>query len=155
MRTHTATTKLALCAAVLLTAGVGTASAAPTDTPPAARTAHHTSDGPVLVDCLWHAQTRPADFTLACGDGNSRLTSLHWSAWDADSATARGTNMVNDCVPYCAAGHFHAYPVTVRLERPEPWPKQPGARQFTQLSLTYTDGRPDGFARVTTVPLWK
>jgi hypothetical protein len=53
-------------------------------------TAHRQLQDPVLVDCLWHPEVRPTDFMLACGDGNSRLTSLRWTDWNANSATATG-----------------------------------------------------------------
>jgi hypothetical protein len=103
---------------------------------------------------LWHPQVRPADFLLACADGNSRLSSLHWSRWGPDAAVARGFNVVNDCKPYCAAGTFHSYPVVVRLDHPQPWKKHPQLQHYTQMSLVYTDGRPDGFGRVVNYPLW-
>nr|WP_256725398.1 hypothetical protein [Streptomyces sp. IMTB 2501] len=109
---------------------------------------------PVLVDCTWHKNVRPTDFILACGDGNSRLNGLHWSQWGPHGATATGVNMVNDCKPYCAAGHFHSYPVTVRLDDPRPWKKQPQVQHYTLMSLTYTGARPDGFKQVMIYPLW-
>jgi hypothetical protein len=108
----------------------------------------------VIVDCLWHPDVRPADFVIACGDGNSVLSSVHWSQWGADSAVAKAVNEVNDCKPYCAAGRFHSYPVVVRLDHPQPWKKDPQLRHYTRMSLTYTGGRPDGFGRVVTYPLW-
>jgi hypothetical protein len=129
---------------------MGTASAAP----PAGPAVQQRAARPVIVDCFWHPEVRPADFLIACGDGNSRLTSLEWSHWGTNSAVAKGVNMVNDCKPYCAAGKFHSYPVIVRLDHPKPWKKHPQQRHFTQMKLTYTDGRPDGFARVVTYPLW-
>ncbi|MFF4957630.1 hypothetical protein [Streptomyces sp. NPDC001222] len=150
MRIHRVRTAVASGAVALLAAAMGTASAAP----PAGHGPERQTAHPVIVDCLWHAQVRPADFMLACGDGNSRLSSLHWSHWDPGSATASGINVVNDCNPYCAAGTFHSYPVVVRLDRPEPWKKDPQLRHYTQLSLVYTAGRPDGFHRVVTYPLW-
>ncbi|MFF4836054.1 hypothetical protein [Streptomyces sp. NPDC001315] len=108
----------------------------------------------VLVDCFWKAKVRPADFILACGDGNSRLASLHWTHWDPGSAVAKGFNLVNDCKPYCAAGKFHSYPVIVLLERPESWKKHPRTSHYARMSLVFTDARPQGYARVVTYPLW-
>jgi hypothetical protein len=144
----------ALGAAALFAAAMGTASA-PAAAPSApARTVAQKPADTVLVDCLWKPQVRPADFLLACGDGNSRLTSLRWSHWDADSAKARGRNVVNDCVPYCAEGTFHSYPVVVRLDRPERWDKQPDLRHYGRMTLTYTDGRPERLDRVETYALW-
>ncbi|MHC5902988.1 hypothetical protein ACVNF4_03595 [Streptomyces sp. S6] len=99
-----------------------------------------------LVDCAGHPQTRPTDYTLACGDGNSRLTSLHWSSWTSREAEGRGVNVVNDCVPYCAAGKFHAYPVRVRLHAVR-------AGHYTEVTLTFTAGRPDKAPPAVTYPL--
>ncbi|MGV9991168.1 hypothetical protein [Streptomyces sp. NPDC003374] len=155
MRTHTLRTVITLCAAALLTAGPATASAAPAASPPAAREqAGRQPRQPVLVDCLWHPRTQPGAFILACGDGNSRLSSLGWTQWNAQAAVGRGVNLVNDCKPYCAAGKFHSYPVLVRLERPAPWKKDPQVRRFTQLTLVFTGARPEGYDRVVTYPLW-
>lgn len=148
---HTMRAAVTLGAVAALAAALGTASAAPSAT----HTANQRAKAPVLVDCFRHPQVRPADFLIACGDGNSRLSSLHWSRWDATSAEAKGVNVVNDCKPYCAAGRFHAYPVVVRLDHPQAWKKDPQRQHYTRMSLTYTDGRPDGFARVVTYPLWK
>ncbi|MFE9453724.1 hypothetical protein [Streptomyces sp. NPDC006739] len=150
MRGRLTGTAITLGAGVLLTAGLTTASAAPPTTPPTRAAALQ----PVLVDCLWHRNVRPADFILACGDGNSRLTALHWSQWGPSGAKAVGVNVVNDCDPYCAAGRFHPYPVTVRLDRPQPWKKDPGVRHFTRMTLTYSGARPDGYHQVETYPLW-
>jgi hypothetical protein len=134
-------------------------SAAPAAAPPSAAAAPQAARQPaghpvVLVDCFWHGRVRPTDFVLACGDGNSRLSSLHWSRWDRAAAVARGDNWVNDCEPYCAAGHFHRYPVVVRLDHPQSWKKHPSLRHYAQIHLTYPDGRPAGFPRTVTYPLW-
>ncbi|OIJ94608.1 hypothetical protein [Streptomyces colonosanans] len=153
MRSHTMNTAVTLCAAALLAAGMATASAAPAP-PPAADAGQQQAGHPVLVDCLWHPQEHPADFMIACGDGNSRLSSLHWSHWDSNSAVGKGFNVVNDCNPYCAVGKFHSYPVVVRLDHPQPWKKHPQLQHYTRMSLVYTNGKPDGFARVVTYPLW-
>ncbi|MEU0114479.1 hypothetical protein ABZ137_12285 [Streptomyces bobili] len=148
MRGHRTTrTAALLCAALGLTAAVGTASAAPA---PTARP----GASPVLVDCLWHPQVRPAAFILACGDGNSRLASLKWDHWNARSAKATGINVVNDCKPYCAAGTFHSYPVVVRLDEAQPWKKDPRTQRYDRIVLEYPAQRPEQFAKIMTYPLW-
>ncbi|MBQ0888258.1 hypothetical protein KBZ94_25600 [Streptomyces sp. RM72] len=139
-----------LCAAAALAVPLGAASAAPS-AQPAART-QQTQD-PVLVDCSGQPQIGPAAYVLACGDGNSRLVSLRWFRWDPQAAVGRGTNAVNDCDPYCAAGAFHSYPVTVRLDMPTGGEQGTGQPHFTRITLTYTDGRPDGSPRTVTYPL--
>ncbi|MFF7556165.1 hypothetical protein ACFZA9_25135 [Streptomyces olivaceus] len=139
-----------LCAAAALAAPLGTAFAAPSVSP-AART-QQTQD-PVVVDCAGQPQIGPGAYVLACGDGNSRLVSLQWYRWDATAAVGRGTNAVNDCDPYCAAGAFHSYPVRVRLDMPTAGEQGSGQRHFTRLTLTYTDGAPEGSPRTVTYPL--
>ncbi|MFF4536785.1 hypothetical protein ACWD4F_30520 [Streptomyces aureus] len=154
MRTNWIRTAFTVLAAAALTAVMGTASA----TPAAHTASHHPAKQrqatPVLVDCLWHPDVRPADFILACGDGNSRLTSLHWSHWNANSAVARGVNLVNDCKPYCAAGKFHSYPVVVVLDHPQQWKKQPRLQHYTRMTLVYTHDHPEGYAHKVSYPLW-
>ena len=71
-----------------------------------------------LISCEHVATFRPSSYVLACGDGNASLERLRWSAWTKARAAARGVYHVNDCVPYCAAGHFHDYPATVVFDRP-------------------------------------
>ncbi|MFD5055001.1 hypothetical protein [Streptomyces tendae] len=139
-----------LCAAAALAVPLGTASAAPS-AQPSART-QQTQD-PVLLDCSGQPQIGPEAYVLACGDGNSRLVSVRWFRWDAQAAVGRGTNAVNDCDPYCAAGAFHSYPVTVRLDMPTGGEQGTGQAHFTRITLTYTDGRPDGSPRTVTYPL--
>ncbi|MFF8726887.1 hypothetical protein ACF073_10380 [Streptomyces sp. NPDC015171] len=146
-------TAATLTAGALLTAAMTTATASPpanASAPPGTTTAGQS----VLVDCLWHRTVRPDDFLLACGDGNSRLTGLHWDKWSPDGATAVGVNLVNDCKPYCAAGTFRAYPVTVRLEGRKTWKKHPEFQRFSRLSLTYPDSRPEGYQQVMNYTLW-
>ncbi|MER6572820.1 hypothetical protein ABT288_43370 [Streptomyces sp. NPDC001093] len=149
MRGSVWATAVTLAAGALLPAAMTPASASP---PTAAVKAD--TPRPVLVDCMWQQNVRPTDFILACGDGNSRLIGLHWSQWSPDEATARGVNMVNDCKPYCAAGRFHGYRVTVRLDEPKAWKKDPHVQHYTRMTLTYADDRPDGFKQVMTYPLW-
>jgi hypothetical protein len=144
-----------LCAALGLAAALGSAASAPAASPPAqSRTVVRQTPAPVLVDCLWHPRVKPTEFILACGDGNSRLSSLHWKQWSSTLAVAKGVNWVNDCDPYCAAGTFHAYPVVVRLDRPKPWKKDPQVQRYGRISLVYPDGRPKQFERVMSYPLW-
>ncbi|SEM06083.1 hypothetical protein [Streptacidiphilus jiangxiensis] len=109
----------------------------------------------VLLDCAGKAQTKPATYVLACGDGNNYLTGLHWSTWSADAATGTGTDVANDCKPYCAAGHFHSFPVNVRLTEPVPWTGHPGQLRYTSLTLDFTGARPPGMSATVTWPLPK
>ncbi|MFD8675558.1 hypothetical protein ACFV1A_21015 [Streptomyces seoulensis] len=149
MRGSLVGTTVTLAAGALLTAAMTTASASPPTTAPVP---HRTA--PVLVDCQFKKNVRPADFILACGDGNSRLSGLKWVKWDSRSAVAEGVNVVNDCKPYCAKGVFRSYHVTVRLDRPAAWQKSPDVKRWTRMSVTYDDARPKGFTQTMVYPLW-
>ncbi|MFF1341551.1 hypothetical protein ACFVYT_27120 [Streptomyces sp. NPDC058290] len=136
-----------LCAAAALVAGVVPASAQ-------TRAAPEPDPQPVVVvDCFSQAQVRPEEYLLACGDGNNRLVRLNWDTWAAGKATATGTDMVNDCKPYCAAGRFRAYPVTVTLSKPEPWPGHPDIQRFTTMRLFYPHTAPSPVPKDVTYKL--
>ncbi|MCP3753532.1 hypothetical protein [Streptomyces sp. TBY4] len=148
---RTARTATVLCAVAAMTAAVlpvsaHTASGSPARTPVPA-------DPVVVVDCSSQAQVRPTEYILACGDGNNRLVELRWDTWGPGTATATGTDMVNDCRPYCAAGRFRAYPVTVTLANPQAWPDHPDLLRFTTIRLLYTDTAPDPVPKDVTYEL--
>lgn len=145
-RRRKARTATLLGAVAVMTAAVLPASASSDRTAVA-------QDPVVVVDCFQQAQMRPQEYLLACGDGNNRLVDLRWDTWGPASATATGTDMVNDCRPYCAAGRFHAYPVTVTLANPQAWPEHPDLRRFTTIRLVYTDTAPDPVPRDVTYKL--
>ncbi|KOG31430.1 hypothetical protein [Streptomyces resistomycificus] len=155
MRRLAMTKAAALCAAVAFAAAMGPASAAPAGAPatPARAVAQPPRDT-VLVDCFAKPQVRPADFVLACGDGNSRLAALRWTHWDTTSARAKGVNWLNDCEPYCAAGTFRSYPVVVRLDQTQSWKGHPPQQRYDRMTLTYTGDRPERSARTVTYALW-
>lgn len=134
-----------LCAAAALAAGTLPASAQTRAAP--------APDPVVVVDCFSKPQVRPEEYLLACGDGNNRLVRLRWDNWGPLKATATGTDMVNDCRPYCAAGKFRAYPVKVTLSAPEPWPTHPNVQRFTTIRLLYTDTAPSPVPKDVTYKL--
>jgi hypothetical protein len=77
---------------------------------------------------------------VACGDGNFYLTRLNWSRWAETAAWARGIGHLNDCQPNCAEGHFHSYPVSAHLSRPEVCEHQ--IREFTRMTVLYLGRKP-------------
>jgi hypothetical protein len=95
---------------------------------------------PTVLDCLGHSQVRPASLTLSCADGNSSLTGLHWRSWQS-SAYGEGTWLINDCVPYCARGTVHRYPVVVVLWAPERLGQRVPARDYSKLTMILPSGR--------------
>jgi len=110
------------------------AQAAPVRTTPA-------SAPMVVFDCPGqHAMVRPKNFVLACADGNSAVEKLAWGTWAPGLASAKATLVQNDCVPYCAAGHFHSYPALVVL-----WGSKAighGEHAYTRLTMILTGPRP-------------
>ncbi|MFF5448682.1 hypothetical protein [Streptomyces sp. NPDC012888] len=121
---------------------------------PASATVRAPGDDVVLVDCASEPQVRPEDFILACGDGNNRLVDLRWTSWGPQGATATGTDMVNDCVPYCAAGTFRAHPVRVTVSDPRPWPGDDGLRHFTRIRMVFTGTPPAPLPQDVSYDLW-
>jgi hypothetical protein len=75
---------------------------------------------------------RPASIVIACADANLYATRLHWRRWTATDAVATGTGHRNDCTPNCAAGHFHTFPITIRLSRVVMC--VPGRREFAHIT---------------------
>jgi hypothetical protein len=58
--------------------------------------------------CTGHAY-KPWGVTLACGDGNLYATGIAYKEYGQKVAVATASIHLNDCIPYCAAGHFHSY----------------------------------------------
>jgi hypothetical protein len=72
---------------------------------------------------------------------------IHWRWWRDSSARGVGVGHTNDCVPYCAAGHFHSYSgVVIRLERPR-FCATHSDYEFTRLRFRFTRGVPSGAPR--------
>ncbi len=93
----------------------------------------------VVFNCENQAQVRPGTVYLACADDGAGLTHLHWTSWTPELASAYGTEWQNDCLPNCAEGHVHDYPVVVVL-----WGSATdrGERRYTDATLTYPKARP-------------
>jgi hypothetical protein len=99
---------------------------------------------PVTISNCGKLVQRPASLVLTCADANYELAKLKWSSWGGTTAAATGTASANDCTPYCAAGHFHSYPVTVTVARPLSCPT---SRRYTRLTIHYAGTRPRGYAK--------
>ena len=77
---------------------------------------------------------------VACGDANFYFSNLAWSAWNEKHAVAGGIAHLNDCKPYCAAGHFHTYKVVITLTLPKTCTN--GTHEFTRMSWRYLLAEP-------------
>jgi hypothetical protein len=87
----------------------------------------------VVPNCVTRVAA-PSRLMIACGDGNFYLTGLRWRHWGEAASTASGTAHANDCNPYCAAGHFHAYAVVATLSGLR---SCDGRRAYTRLVVRY------------------
>src|SRR6185437_7732435 len=115
--------------------------------------AAHAAPVPKLAGCVPGATptVRPKEVIVACGDANFYFTNLRWSAWNATRAVAAGIAHLNDCKPYCAAGHFHTYAIALTLTRPQSCKN--GSREFTRMTWRFTAMRPAGHASSGGQPL--
>jgi len=74
---------------------------------------------PGLLACSGHVLHRPTSFVIACADGYTTLSAIHWTTWGPRSAVAVATFGENPCTPYCAASTMRYFPrSTVRLGDP-------------------------------------
>jgi hypothetical protein len=130
----------------------GSAQAAPAR--PAASASQGSTARAVVFDCPGQrALVRPRSFVLACADGNAYLAKLRWTSWTPGLASATGTLVLNDCTPYCAAGHFHSYPAIVVLWGSKAVKGHPGEHCYTKLTAILTGPRPRHVPMTQTFPL--
>jgi hypothetical protein len=66
-----------------------------------------------LANCLGVPEKKPATIVFACADYNMRAIGLKWSGWGGYYAYGSGRMEMNDCTPYCAAGHFQPYTISI------------------------------------------
>ena len=135
----------------------GPASAAATSPASALAATRLFTERTVVINCQDRTEMRPGSFTLACADGNDYLTGLSWTSWTPRLASGYGTQVVNDCLPYCAAGHFHSYRVLVVLWGRAALRGNPGTLRYTKITLIYTGSRPKvlgGHPATVTETLW-
>ena len=95
-------------------------------------------------------QIRPASIQIS-GDGSfyfdgrrkphHHAAPLKWTSWTSTGGRGSGFNWVNNCMPNCASGTFHLYPVKLHVWRPR---HVGGHFIFTRMTVTYTDGHPRG-----------
>ena len=106
---------------------------------------YRTRERVYLPSRCYNAAYKPRSVILACGDGNAWLRDMRWSAWDGRVARGRGSSFENDCIPFCAAGQFHWYPVRVVASKPK-LQTCDGRRRYVyqRLRITYTGNRPTG-----------
>jgi hypothetical protein len=75
---------------------------------------------------------------------SQRIFGMNWTSWDGRQAYGRGTYPVNDCIPYCAAGHLTNYPTAIKLSEPH----NCGGTWFYSRFSYDTSGGPDGVSSI-------
>jgi hypothetical protein len=94
--------------------------------------------------------SEPNSITLACGDGNFFVKGLRWRSWGTSGATSTGVAEANDCVPFCAAGHFLMYTVRATATNLR---RCGSAIYYARLRLDFLDDRPKGYGKSSTYSL--
>lgn len=64
---------------------------------------------------------------------------LIWTSWTTRQGRGRGATWIDTCTPDCAQGRDVAYPMKIRVYRPE---RVAGHLVFTRMTTTFTDGFP-------------
>jgi hypothetical protein len=105
----------------------------------------------VVFDCPGRPAplVRPGTFILSCADANSFVGKLSWTSWTPGVASATGALEDNDCIPNCAAGHFHAYPAVVLLWGNAAVKNHPAEHAYTKMTLVLTGPRPRSYDYLT------
>jgi hypothetical protein len=98
------------------------------------------ASSPLKITNCNTASSRPKQFTLACGDGNTVLKGLKWSSFGGASAQAKGTLEMNTCEPNCAQGKDVSYPVKLKATSPRTCKK--GVRVYNKLAIQFTGRAP-------------
>jgi len=96
-------------------------------------------------------RVRPHVIVLTCADAGFQLRRLHWRRWGLHRAFSRGRALVNDCDPFCAAGHFHRYRVHVKLGGGTV--RCGGRRAFRTAKVRFVRRHPAAFGQVIRWPL--
>jgi hypothetical protein len=86
---------------------------------------------------------KPKRIIVACADVGLYLTSMRWRGWNTTVAKGSGTAHANDCIPYCAVGHFHTNPAKVRRYRAG-FCADEGVYQYRRLRITFPGPTPGG-----------
>jgi len=84
---------------------------------------------------------RPTHVPISCGDGSAYAIHVRWTHLSASRGHAVGVVLLDDCLPTCAAGHYHAYAARLDFTRVRMSAHRPA---FTRLAITFTTRHPAG-----------
>ena len=94
-----------------------------------------------LPNCVGKPEVRPTEVVITCADAGITARKLRWTGWGEPFAAALGTMSVNDCKPYCAAGHFHNYSVIVVASGKQRCPD--GTAAYRTVTYAYVGKGPE------------
>lgn len=124
---------LALAAAAL--AGTGAALPATAATPGAARV------HPGVTCPMGTPVVEPTFVPISCGDGSAFVIHVRWTYLSTHLGRAKGIVLLDDCVPDCAAGRYHAYGARLVFTDVATTHDRP---YFTRLRIHFTSRHPAG-----------
>jgi hypothetical protein len=128
----------------IMAAGGGSAALASSGTPGATHTAATTQAAAatapryVVLNCSFKPVVEPSTYVITCADAGIGVKDLHWTSWTPKLASGDGTFWENDCMPNCAAGHFHYYPSLDVLWGSAAVKGHPAERRYTKLTVIFT-----------------
>ncbi len=135
------TRRLALLLSVLLSLAVLTGSmVAATPASAAPLSAAQSQQTYFAANCITPSY-QPVTIVVSCADAGFQVSGLAWAQWTTRLANGSGVARVNNCVPNCAFGTFHAYPVLVTLSQPR-FCRNTGYVQFQRMTLFFSAQRP-------------
>ena len=95
---------------------------------------------PALPDCAGKPVMKPSTVILTCADAGVSVNGITWTGWGNPFAAGKGVASVNDCKPYCAAGHFHKYRIVLIAEGAQRCPN--GRKAYARVIEAWIDPSP-------------
>ena len=89
--------------------------------------------GAALPDCAGKPIIKPSNVVLTCADAGATASQIVWTGWGNTFTAGVGIASVNDCIPNCAAGHYHKYRIVLIADGQERCPNG----QIAYARVTY------------------
>ncbi len=107
----------------------------------------NTAEGFVLVpttmalpDCAGKPMVRPPNVILTCADAGVSVSGITWTGWGNSFAAGRGIASVNDCKPFCAAGHYKKYKIVLIADGSQRCPN--GQKAYARITEAWIGPSP-------------
>lgn len=89
----------------------------------------------------------PTFVPISCGDGSAFAIHVRWTYLSTSLGRAKGAVLLDDCLPNCAQGHYHAYGARLVFSGVATTHGRP---YFTRLRIHFTSRHPAGRPTVWT-----